>query len=250
MISSFLASIFSSPLEGFPGPSWNPQLVIREISFSSTSGLDVFLTFLLWLKADSPWGHGFSQIDGCLHYLWISGPESRTHVIAFQSQPAEHSLPLQKTICPPVFNSLTLWLRHPLIPLLTSEQFLLHVTLSIIFGDFIATEVSFPHLPQVPLLSCHAGSPSLPQPLTIMPSTLLVPWISTSYSQIAVIFLVHSFLDSQLRVFNLYHLFTAFTSYLLLCPAWILEPLWHWFLMTHLRLSWSSISLSYPFSKQ
>lgn len=56
-------------------------------------------------------------------------------------------------------------------------------------------------------------------------------------------------LDSQLRVFNLYHLFTAFTSYLLLCPAWILEPIMTLVSRTHLRLRWSSISLSYPFSK-
>ena len=154
----FSSPIFSSPLEGFPWAFWNPQLVIREISFSSTSGLDVFLTFLLWLKADSPWGHGFSQIDGCSslttseslgqkvgHMLLLSTRACR----AFSFPPSKNNMSFS-------FGSYIMRLRHPLIPLLTSEQFLLHVTLSIIFGDFIATEVSFPTSSLKFLFSRHA----------------------------------------------------------------------------------------------
>lgn len=56
-------------------------------------------------------------------------------------------------------------------------------------------------------------------------------------------------LDSQLQVFNLYHLFTAFTSSPPSLPSLNSRPVMTMASRTHLRLPWSSIPSSYPFSK-
>ena len=147
--SSFL--ILSSPLptETFPWAFWNPQSVIRKISFSSTSGLGVSFTSLMWLKPGSPQGHGFSQslqIDGCSSLTTFESLGQKVGYMLLLFTPAcrSFSFPPSKNKTASCFGShiMRLSTHSSLCWPVNSSCFT--VTLSIILGDFIATEVSLP----------------------------------------------------------------------------------------------------------
>ena len=187
--------IFSNPI--FSSPPWRLSLGLLK----PTAGHQKNLIFLhLWSGC---FPHHPAVIESWFslrawlllsHHLWISGQESRTHVIAFH--------PCLQIILFPSFKkqyAFQLWVSHyeimpPTHP--STDQWAVLVSCYSLHNSlwFHSHRGEPSHIfPQVPLLlSC--WSPSLPQPLTIMPCTLLILiGISTSYAQIAMIFLAHSF---------------------------------------------------------